>query len=131
MIGYFGERIFETSDKKLLTFKDFTRETASRFATHELINRKPITEFVGPNLQTVTFSIVLNASHGVHPRDEIDAWNEMAEKGQAEALVIGGKPLGADRWIVKSLSEAWNLVWNRGELYSAELEVTLEEYMEV
>lgn len=129
MIGYLGDRIFETSDKRILTFRDFKRDTASRFATHELINRKPITEYIGPGLQIITFTIGLNASHGVRPKDEINAWNEMAEKGKAELLVIGGEPLGADRWVVKSVSEAWGTVFNQGELYSASLDITLEEYI--
>lgn len=129
MIGYFGLHIFETSDEKILTFKDFSRETASRFAAHELINRKPVTEYTGPGLQTISFTLTLSAGLGVNPREEIDAWNEMAESGEVDFFVIGGTPLGADQWVVKSVSEAWNIVLNRGELYSASLDVTLEEYI--
>ena len=54
MIGYFGDVIFETSDSRILNFSEFKLESASRFATHDVIGKKPKTEFIGPGLNTVT-----------------------------------------------------------------------------
>lgn len=129
-IGYYGETIiFETSDQRILTFNDFSRGVSARWEEHAVIGQKPRGEFVGPELQTVTFTIKLNAALGVVPKDEIQKWIEKVESGTADYLVIGGEPLGDDRWKVDSVSEARNCTWNDGKLYSATLEVTMKEYI--
>jgi len=129
MIGYFGKDIiFETSDERILTFTDFNRDTASRFAMHEVIGKKPTTEFVGPGLDTITFTVHLNGNNGVNPREEMNKWLEYARSGQAEILVVG-VALGVDKWVVKSVSQAWGVVFNRGEIFSGKVDVTLEEYI--
>jgi phage protein U len=129
-IGSFGEDlIFETSDKRILTFNDFNRGASSRWEEHAVIGQKPRGEFIGPELQTVTFTIKLNAALGVVPQEEIDKLIKIVESGTADYLVIGGLPLGDDRWIILSISEARNRVLNSGELYSATLDVAMKEYI--
>jgi len=130
MIGYFGKDIiFETSDERILTFTDFNRDTASRFAMHEVIGKKPTTEFVGPGLDTITFTVHLNGNNGVNPREEMNKWLEYARSGTAETLVVGDKPLGVDKWIVKSVSQVWGTVFNRSELFSGKVDVAHGEYV--
>ncbi|MFT5871105.1 MAG: phage protein U [Clostridium sp.] len=129
MIGYFGkEIIFETSEKKTMTFNGLSIDVASRYAKHDVIMQKPKTEFLGPDLDTITFSVKLNGSFGVKPRAEMEKWALLARNGTAETFVVGGKPLGSDKWIVKSVSQAWDTIFNGGELYSGNIDVTLEEY---
>lgn len=129
MIGYFGDIIFETSDKRILNFIGLRVDGEGRFATHEPIGKKPAIEYIGPALQKITFTINLNGNHGVKPREEMERWLIKAENGEAETLVIGGKPLGTDKWIVRSVSEAWDTIFNGGELFSGKIEVSLEEYI--
>lgn len=130
MIGYFGKDIiFETSDQRILTLAGLTRDIASRWGSHELIGVKPKTEFIGPGLDTINFTVDLNGNNGVRPRTEMDLWLEKARSGIAETFVIGGKPLGVDKWIVKSVSQAWGTIFNRGELFSCKVDVTVEEYI--
>lgn len=130
MIGYFGKHIvFETSDERILTFAGLKKDTSGRYAQHDVIMKKPKTEFLGPDLDTISFTVSLNGSFGVKPREEMEKWAELASNGTAEYFVIGGKPLGVDKWIVKSTSEAWDTIFNWGELYSGKIDVTLEEYI--
>lgn len=130
MIGYYGLHIFETSDKKILNFTGLKIDTTARFATHEIIGRKPVTEYVGPGLMALSFTIDLNGNFGVKPRDEMEKWREFAENGTAQILVVGGKPIGENLWVVKSISEAWNTIFNGGELFSGKIDVSMEEYVE-
>jgi phage protein U len=130
MIGYFGpDIIFETSDERILSFSGFTRDAAGRWGSHDLIGIKPKSEFIGPGLDTISFTVSLNGNNGVKPREQMDKWLEYTRKGVAETLVIGGKPLGVDKWAVKSVSEVWNTVFKDGELFSGTIEVSLEEYV--
>lgn len=131
MIGYFGNVVFETSDKRILTFIGLKHDSAGRWEKHNVIGVKPKGEFIGPDSDTITFTIDLNGSNGVKPRSEMETWLNMVNTGVADILVIGTKALGTDKWSVKSVSETWETVFNKGELYSGKIDVTLEEYVEV
>lgn len=129
MIGAFGKIVFETSDKRILTFRDFTRDSSGRWSKHETIGKKPASEFNGPDLDTITFTIILNAANGVNPRLEAEKWLKLQRDGKAETLVIGKKALGVHKWTVQSVSQMWNVVLNKGEVYSATVDISLEEYV--
>ncbi len=57
MIGYFADLIFETSDKKVITFSDMTREANAVYEDHTCIGQKPQSEFLHPDLDTVSMHI--------------------------------------------------------------------------
>lgn len=129
MIGSFGNIVFETSDKRIYNFSGFTRETGGRFAAHEVIGKKPQSEFIGPGLDNISFTVNINGMYGMSPRKEMDRWCELANKGEAYTLVIGDKALGTDKWVVKTISEAWNTILNNGKLISGKIDISLEEYI--
>lgn len=129
MIGYFGDIIFETSDKKILNFSDFKKDVSARYESHDLIGQKPKLEFVGSDLDKISFTINLNSSNGISVKEEIKKLEEKTSTGKAETLVIGGEVQGSDKWIITSLSEAWDTIFNDGFLYSAKIDVSLEEYI--
>lgn len=131
MIGFYGDIVFETSDKRIITFQGFQRKASSRWAAHQVIGRKPASEFLGPNLDTITFTINLVGKFGVKPVDEANQWLIRSRAGTVDTLVIGNRALGMDKWSVKSVSQMWNVILNRGEVYSASVDVELEEYLEV
>lgn len=129
MIGYYGSIVFETSDEKILTFAGLTHEVSASYGYHETIGTKPKSEFQNPNLETISFTVNLNGSFGVKPREEIEKWVNIVRDGEAYALVVGGKALGEDLWVCKSISTAWGTVFQAGELFSAKIDVSLEEYI--
>lgn len=129
-IGNLGKTIiFETSDKKILSFKNFQQDVSGRWASHERILKKPKSEFLGADLRKVTFKVELNALHGMKPRTVLKAMETMVEKGIAEPLVIGGSRIGTSKWTMSSISEAWDVVLNKGELLQATVSITLIEYV--
>ena len=117
-IGNFGKLItFETNDKRILTPLNIKHEVSGRWASHSRIGKKPLRQFLGPDIEKTTFTIKLDARHGVKPR-------------KPENLVIGGKKVGSNRMTINSVSETWDEVWNGGELVRASADLTLEEYPE-
>lgn len=130
LIGYYGPIKFVTGDKRILTFNDFKRESSVRTEKHAIIGRKPVKEFLGPELDTITFTIHFSAANGVNPRVDAEKWLRMNRAGEAHVLVIGTRALGLDKWTVENVSQAWNVIFNKGELYSCDIDVTLEEYVE-
>ena len=128
-IGTLGRNVvFEVSDDRVFTFSELTREVTSRWTNHEPQGVKPKPEFLGAGLQTASLTITLSATLGVRPRDVLEAIENMVENGTAEYLVIGNRPVGSNPFRLTGSSEAWNTVYNRGELARATLTISLEEY---
>lgn len=128
-IGHFGkDLIFSTSDKKILTFGNFTQKVSARWGTHNIIGSKPHKEFNGPDSRRVTFEMTFDAIYGVKPRKMLETLEKMVENGTVDYLVIGGRKIGDNRFYISSMSETWDVVYNRGQLERATVSVTMEEY---
>lgn len=128
-IGYFGNIIFETSDQRVLTFNDFTRNSTAHIEEHKLIGKKPLIEYCGPELEKINFTVNLNAYNGINPEEELAKWRDYSLNGSAQELVIGGNVMGYDKFIIESLSESYNKIYKNGFLYSAKIDVSLAEYI--
>lgn len=128
-IGHFGKVVFATSDKKILTFNNFTQRISGNWSEHKLIGRKPKKEFNGAGLRQVTFQILLDVNYGVKPRKLLETMEKMVETGAADYLVIGCKAVGKNRFVMINMSETWDVIYSGGELAQANVNVTLEEYV--
>ncbi len=129
VIGNFGSRIiFETSDKKILTFSGMTQKISGKYAKHSVIGQKDRPEFTGPGSRNVSFKIMLDVTLGIRPREIMDRIEEAVENGEVEYLVIGGRPVGRNKYYISSVSEAFDVVMNHGEIARATLTISMEEY---
>lgn len=128
MIGYFGDIVFETSDKKILTFTDFKRTVSANFSEHARIGKKSRLEFNGPENQEVTFKIKILAGHGVKPWKTLHKLVVACEKGEVRTLVIGTHKVGGGNYVITKLGAQYDHVWNGGELVGVSIDVTLKEY---
>lgn len=130
VIGNFGSRIvFETSDRKILTFSGMTRKISGKYAKHSISGQKDRPEFTGPGNSSLNFKILLDVSMGIRPRDVIARIEEAVEAGETEYLVIGGQPIGENKFYISSVSEAFDVVLSHGEIARATLQVSMEEYL--
>lgn len=130
VVGTLGRKIvFEVSDRKALLLQSMSRDSKGRWTTHTTLGRKPKSEFLGPDLQTVSISIYLSSNLGVRPRSVLDAIAAMVESGTAEYLIIGNRPVGKNRFKLVSASETWDKIYSRGELAKAKVSISLEEYI--
>ena len=127
-IGTLGPIVFEVSDKTVLTFKGMTRDVSGRWTEHEVMGVKPKPEFLGPGNQKITLPITLSANLGVKPRKMLELVERMVESGDAEYLIIKGRPVGRHPFCLASSSETWGDMYAHGELAKASLTITLEEY---
>lgn len=127
-IATLGSVVFTVSEDLIRTFSDFSRTSAGRWANHEVIGKKPISQFIGPGLDTVTFSVRLDARYGINPRKELDALTELERSGKAMPLIIGGKGLGVNKFKITSLEQTWSEIDGQGNLLAATANITLEEY---
>lgn len=130
MVGNFGSRIvFETSDRRILTFSGMTKKVLGKYAKHSVVGKKDRTEFTGPGNISITFKILLDVTLGVKPREVMDRIEEAVENGETEYLVIGGKPLSQNKFCILSASEAFDVVMSHGEIARATMTISMEEYL--
>lgn len=130
LIAYFGTERFEVSEKKALPFNSFQRQTGGRTNTFERLLKKPLTNFTGPGLDSLSFSVSLNVSLGVEPRDILDHWADLANAGSVDVLVVGGKLVGPNLWLLKTVNQSWSKIDGSGRVISATMDLTFEEYVE-
>lgn len=130
MVGSFGSRIvFETSDRRILTFSGMTKKVSGKYAKHSVIGQKDRPEFTGPGSTSINFKIMLDATLGVRPREVMNRIEEAVENGETEYLVIGGKPMSRNKFYISSVSEAFDVVMSHGEIARATLNISMEEYL--
>lgn len=129
-IGNFGKLIrFEVNSKKFLSPQDFEKELSGRWAEHPRLYKAPLRQFLGPDLAKVTFTIYLDARHGVKPRKTMSNIQKYVKNGRPETLVIGGQKVGGNtKWTINKINEYWVEIWNKGEVVRAKVKLTLEEY---
>ncbi|WP_352416291.1 phage tail protein [Oscillibacter ruminantium] len=129
MIGTFGKNlIFETSSQRVFTPEKMSHTAKGRWNNHTVVGAKPKKEFSGADLQGFSMSIKLRADYGVKPRQTIETIVKMVESGTAEFLIIGGRPVGSNRFVITDVSDEWDTVYRGGELFSASVSLTFEEY---
>ena len=82
---------------------------------------------MGPDLETVTFTIELNALLCRRPKKVEEALLIRARQGSHYPLVVGGKRI-LNQAIITSMSSSYDVVLKKGEIYSMKIDVTMTEY---
>ncbi len=129
MIGSLGTLIFTVSSSQFLTFNNFKREVSATWNTVERIGTKPLPQFGGAKLQSLSLVIILDAQLGVKPREMMEKIEKMIEAGEANPLIIGKNIIGLHEWIITKSSESWDYILNKGELIKATVTINLQEYL--
>lgn len=87
-----------------------------------------MSEFLGPGLEQISFTVRLDVSHGVNPEEELKKLREMRDSGEVAVLIIGGEPVTENYWALTSLREQHKVFTGDGKLIKADVEITLKEY---
>lgn len=129
-VGSFGDIVFETSPSTVRTFSELQRTTSARWGVHDVLRSKQVAEFVGPNADEISLSIALNVLFlgGNTVESEISKLREIVAQGKIATLSIGDDVLG--KYYVESMSEIRKRFGKKGETLSAELSLTLKEFVE-
>ncbi len=118
--------IFEVNADKIRTWTDMRRSGEGRWAEHDVFAGKPVAEFIGPGLDTLTLSVRLDAARGVMPLDEVKNLRLLRDNGAVLPLIVGDELVGD--FVLKGLSEDERRFDPKGALLLAVVELTLREY---
>lgn len=129
-IGTLGEVVFTVSYDLVRTFQDYKRNSSARLQTHEIIGKKPVTEFLGPGLDSISFAIDLSAFKGVNPKEEAEKLRKIMQNGEYVNLVIAGSPVSDNKWVIESINESVSARDGKGNIIRAKVDITIHEYIE-
>lgn len=130
IVGFLGTIPFIASRWKVRTFDEFGRQSDSRWQSHDIIGQKPLLEFVGPNLEEISFKMLLRKDLGVSPENEVQKLRKLRDEGTVVPLIIGNRPVGNGFWVITAVSEKHDFWSKFGNAQSIEVTVTLKEYYE-
>lgn len=129
-IGSLGDIVFTVSSMKVLTFKEYKRNTKARTASHDIIGQKPVTEFLGPAGEEISFTMDFLAGLGVDPATQAAKLRNMCETGEAVYFMLGNECVGTNKWLVTSVGESADVIDDSGHIINSRVDVALQEYVE-
>lgn len=129
LIGFMAGIPFIVSKNYIRTFDGYSRSGGGRWANHNIIGAKPVYEFVGPDIEKISFSMLLRSDMGISPANELNNLRKIRDKGKYFSLVIGGKKIGSNSWVIESMGEAVNFWSKIGNILSVKVDITLAEYV--
>jgi phage protein U len=118
--------VFQVSDSLVRTWQEAKRDGEARWMEHEVFEGKPVSEFIGPGLDSIELSVRLDLSLGLVPRDELRKMRKFRDNGYVSQFTIGGGYVG--QYKIKTLAEQWNRWSKQGVLMTAVATLSLGEY---
>ena len=128
-LGYLEDIQFRVNSIKLLTFKDLTFQKTAKFQHHEVIGKKPLSEFLGQDLEKLSFSIDLYEGLIVSVKEQLEILNNYHKEGRPLEFVVGTSSFGLDKWVITDLSESYNQIYRNGAITQVSADISLEEYI--
>lgn len=128
VIGTLGDIVFSVSAKQTLTFDSIKWDIGAKYASHDRHLKKPLLEFLGEELDEISFSVVLSVFLGVNPETQIAKITQYTKKGTALRLIVGGKVYGDNKWVIEKCSKSYERFDKKGNLLHAKCSLTLKEY---
>lgn len=129
IIGCLGDVVFEVSKSTVRTLDHMTWSGSARYATHERHLTHALTEFTGLDPDRITFDVTLSADLGVDPMEEVTKLWGIERSGEAVPLTIGTHGYGKYRWTVLSHEMQMTAFFANGDVHTATVTVSLQEYL--
>ncbi len=127
-IGSFGTLVFSVSDNTVRTFESMNWDFSANYATHDRHIKADLLEYMGPEIETISFSMFFSAFLGINPLNEVEKLRNIVREGYAERLILGGSVYGNYKWVMQKGTIDLKRFDDKGNLLAAKAKVTLKEY---
>lgn len=129
IIGSLGKDItFMVTPETVKTLDNMEWTISAKYAEHNRLLRDNLKEFLGQEGETITFDVELMAVLGVNVMKEMINFMVACRTGKVLPLKIGKKLYGKYRWVVKDVKIVSKQYDNQGNLFHAQLKITLNDY---
>ena len=118
VIGCLGDIVFQASEETVRTLSNMAWSGSARYAVHERHLANALTEFTG-----------LDPDRIIEPMAEVvKLWN-IEREGRAVPLTIGTHGYGKYRWNIVKLELKPCAHYVNGDIHTATVSVSLQEYL--
>lgn len=128
-IAVFRNKTFQVSGTRINTFDGLSWGGDIQVEEQEKLNSKPSTYIKGVGLDSMSYEIRLSWDLGMNVRKEIEEWEAIKLSMQPAIFMLGNKPLGANKWLLKSTNISNTKINNKGNLLSAVLKLEFAEFV--
>ena len=128
LVGCMADIPVVVSSRYIRTFDDYSRSSSGRWAQHDIIGDKPVLEYLGPDVEKISFTMQLRADQGISPARELKKLRRLRDNGKVFPLVIGGSMVTNNMWVLESIDESVSFWGKAGSILSVKVNVTLKEY---
>ncbi|HMT03729.1 MAG TPA: phage tail protein [Burkholderiales bacterium] len=128
MIAILQDVIFEVSNLFVNTFDNLNRVAKTRYATHEIIGQKPKLEFIGFELDEITFEMNLTRQlfGFIDPMWQVNKLREYMHNKKVLNFTMGSTVYG--QYVIENVTDKATNIDNHGNIYKVLLTVTMKEY---
>ena len=129
IIGSWGLLVFQVSGNIARTIQELTEKSSGRWAEHEVVNTAPLSEFLGPGLDELDFTIIFTRMLGIEPQLNYEALRLAVRRGEYFPFILGGFPLSGNFWRISEISGT-STVFNpkNGQIAWMECTIKVKEY---
>jgi len=128
-IAVFKNKSFQVSSKRVNTFNELSWGGEIQAEEQEKLNSKPSTYIKGVGLDSMSFLNRLSWNLGMNVRKEIEEWEAIKLSTQPYIFMLGNKPLGANKWLLKSTNVSDTVIDDKGNLLKATLKLDFAEFV--
>lgn len=129
MIGCFGKKVFEISPGKINTFEKFDFSESLSTENIESTKGKPATYIKGLELAKASISITLARGLGTEPQAEVDEWMALLAEETPQKLILNGKSLTENKFLLTSVDVTDTQRDNKGKLLFCKVSLSLQEFV--
>ena len=127
VVGSFGKLlVFEVHPGKVLTPQTVKREMSAAYEEHKVLGAKPRLEFLSPELNVFSLTVLFSASLGVNPRDTMVTVQALIVAGMVENLILGNMNYG--KHVLTKATEEWTKSGPKGEPMSIRVSLEFKQY---
>ena len=128
-IASFGKKVFQVSANKLYTLVGLEWSGSLDTESQDKLKDKPSTYIKGIGLNTMSFEVQLRSDFKVDVRAEIESWEAIRDKQAPDLFILGARPVGKNKWLLKSVNVSGLEIDNNGRILKAALKLEFEEYV--
>lgn len=129
MIGCLGDVVFAVSSEQVQTITNMQWSGTARHSTHARHVTHALTEFTGLDPDALTFDMVISVYLGVAVMPMLVTLWEYERTAETLPLTIGEHAYGKYRWCITAHKIKVQTYDGHGNLTSATVSVTLQEYL--
>jgi hypothetical protein len=128
-IASFQNKVFTVSSTKKYPIIGLNWGGSLETEAQDKLKDKPSTYIKGEMLDNMSFEIPLRADFGINPRKQIEEWESIKSKAQPSLFILGTKPVGKNKWLLKSTSVSEQEIDGIGRIIKATIKLEFEEYV--